>query len=171
MPFFFDHEGAFWSKVDRSAGETACWIWMRAVDSSGYGALKVRGRKLNAHRYSYELHYGTIPDGLDVCHRCNTRLCVNPAHLYVGTRKQNVADSIAAGTYHFLSGGGANQKGEKNPHATLTNEEVLEIYQRAWSGERLQKIADDYGIVKSVVVRIKHGERWAHITKHQDQRK
>jgi hypothetical protein len=166
MPFFFDHEGAFWSKVDRSAGNEACWMWLRAVDTSGYGVLKVWGRKVSAHRYSYELAYGPIPEGMLVCHHCNNRLCVNPRHLYAGTSQQNVRDAIGAGTFSYAPRKGG-KAGEQNPSARLSENEVLDIYHRAWAGESLRKIAAEYGISHAVVYNIKVGKKWATVTKHK----
>src|SRR6266508_2168052 len=166
MPFFFDHEGAFWSKVDRSGGDDACWMWLRAVDTNGYGVLKVWGRKVSAHRYSYELAHGSIPTGLLVCHQCNNRLCVNPKHLYAGTSQQNVHDAINARTFSFAPRKGG-KPGELNPSARLTEEEVLDIYVRAWTGERLRKIAAEYSISHTVVYHIKIGKKWSSVTKHR----
>jgi hypothetical protein len=162
---FHDPEGSFWEKVDRTGGEDACWIWMRCVDTNGYGALKVWSKKVTAHRYSYELAYGLVPEGLEVCHRCNQRLCVNPRHLYAGTRQQNVADMIAAGTSGLRPP--PVKQGVDHPYATLTEAEVLDIYQRAWSGESQIQIAREYGVSKYTVSDIKHGKSWQHLTKHK----
>jgi hypothetical protein len=162
---FYDPEGSFWEKVDRTGGEDACWIWIRSVDTSGYGALKVGGKKVNAHRYSYELTYGAIPEGMEICHKCNNRLCVNPNHLYAGTRRQNVADMIAAGNFGLRTP--SPKRGTDNYHAVLTEVEVLDIYERAWSGESQVQIAREYSVSKHTISAIKHGKSWQHLTKHK----
>lgn len=84
----------FWSKVDkRPAG--GCWLWTGAVSGDGYGALWDGVRQVGAHRYSYELHNGPLPDGLWALHRCDTPLCVRPTHLYAGDQVQNQRDRWA----------------------------------------------------------------------------
>lgn len=80
-------EDRFWSKVDRS-GE--CWQWTAGLNSDGYAQIRDgEGRWLKAHRFSYELHRGPIPTGMDIDHTCWNRACVNPEHLRLATRKQN----------------------------------------------------------------------------------
>lgn len=86
----------FWSRVDKR-GPDECWMWRGSVNkSNGYGAGYI-GRTMNAHRVAYILTYGSIDPALDVCHTCDTPLCVNPAHLWAGTTKENMNDASRKG--------------------------------------------------------------------------
>lgn len=76
--------------------ETGCWIWLGAT-SSGYGDVQKWGRHERAHRLSFEAFKGAIPKGCDVCHSCDVRVCCNPDHLFIGTRKDNMQDASQKG--------------------------------------------------------------------------
>lgn len=76
----------FWSKVLKT--ET-CWVWQGNPSTKGYGRCTLGGRRIYAHRASFELHKGEIPAGLDIDHMCHNTMCVNPDHLQVATRKEN----------------------------------------------------------------------------------
>lgn len=84
----------FWAKVDRTG---ACWLWVAGVDRRGYGRFWARGHQHGAHREAYRLTYGEIPDGLFVCHRCDTPLCVRPSHLFLGSHAENMQDMVQKG--------------------------------------------------------------------------
>lgn len=90
-------EVRFWKYVAKSDG---CWLWTASTNHWGYGQLSCPGRSyLRAHRLSYEMHVGPIPDGLFVCHRCDVPACVRPDHLFLGTPKDNVDDMVAKGRH------------------------------------------------------------------------
>lgn len=92
-------EARFWMQVDKTEG---CWLWRGSTRPNGYGRLQiVESRSApGVHRISYELHYGPIPDGLFVCHRCDTPLCVNPEHLFLGSQADNMHDRQRKGKYY-----------------------------------------------------------------------
>lgn len=91
-----DMEPRFWEKVDQSP-ENGCWLWVGAIDKNGYRQMRVTPNTLKAHRIAYELLVGPIPDGLILLHSCDSRRCVNPAHLSVGTYKDNYDDMMRKG--------------------------------------------------------------------------
>lgn len=93
-------EERFWRKVRKSEEPDGCWIWIASRRFHGYGQIApagVIGKPVPAHRASWEMHFGPIPDGLCVCHRCDVPACVRPDHLFLGTKKDNSEDMVAKG--------------------------------------------------------------------------
>lgn len=144
-----------------TVAESGCWEWHAANRDKGeYGKFWFRGSYCKAHRASYNMFVGPIPDGLCVLHRCDNRSCVNPSHLFVGTKKDNAADMIQKGR------GGQHKnppRDGRRKDSKLTEEAVLDIRRRCAAGESQGSVAKIYGVVQPTVFKIIHKERWAHI--------
>lgn len=88
-------EKRFWRYVEKGEG---CWLWIGSRQKKGYGVIGVRGTTVGAHRFSWEIATGVpAPRGYDICHACDNPSCVNPAHLFVGTRRMNIQDASRKG--------------------------------------------------------------------------
>jgi hypothetical protein len=96
--------------------DNGCWIWQLSKNNIGYGMMRDDKKMRTTHRVSYEEHNGVkIPSGMCVCHSCDNPLCVNPAHLFLGTRQQNTHDMISKGRHKFWGGVIGGMFGKKQP--------------------------------------------------------
>jgi hypothetical protein len=96
----------FFDKVNKT---NSCWLWTAGSrGKTGYGAFKINNKVVDAHRVSYTLYKGEIPNGMYVCHTCDNRKCVNPEHLFLGSAKENWQDGFDKGRIKLL--GGINTK-------------------------------------------------------------
>ena len=144
----------FWDKVQVN-GLDECWPWIAAIGSNGYGSFTTGWRKgvsRSSHRCAYFFTHGLIPEGLQVMHSCDNRLCCNPLHLSLGSCQDNMSDKVRKGR---------SLKGETNPYAKLSEEEVKQL--KRMKGTRKQ-IAKHFGISKRQVYRIMSGDEWRHVT-------
>ena len=147
----------FWNRVKKTRG---CWIWTGVI-SRRYGALKVNGRTHRAHRFSWVLRFGEIPEGLFVCHHCDNPVCVRPDHLFLGTPLDNMRDKIAKGRAVNLTGDAVSNPGESNPAAKLNFDQVKEIRRRYNQGGISQvKLGKLYGINQQSVSNIVRNQTW-----------
>ena len=146
----------FWNRVDKTA---LCWNW-KTTRSDGYGHIRAENnKKILAHRLSWVMHNGDIPDKLCVLHKCDNPSCVNPSHLFLGTHADNMADMATKkrGKSHSLVG-------SKLWTSKLTESQVLWI--RMWSGIKYsqQSIADAYGISQATISKIILRKTWKHVS-------
>jgi hypothetical protein len=162
-------EPRFIEKVNVDPG--GCWLWL-ACKIAGYGRYyrPNKGGPIYAHRYAYETAHGPIPEGMDVCHRCDVRSCVNPSHLFAGTRQDNMRDMVMKGRGHWQREPdkakeqgrrlGLSLRGESNPGAKLSAKDVEVIRYLIDRGAFISDIAAVFGVHKTTVSDIEHGRKW-----------
>lgn len=153
----------FWSKVDRSRGGSACWIWTGgfSVDRSRprrrpYGVIRYAGKQRHAHRVAWQLAFGAIPAAALVCHRCDNPSCVNPDHLFLGTAADNNHDMESKGrAVHVV--------GERHGKSKLTSDGVVRLRGLYATGAfSYRKLARDFGVSAETVRRALNGTTWGH---------
>lgn len=159
----------FWRHVEKTEG---CWIWKGAV--TGYACSGMRygafcrsvGDVWRAHRFSYLMAYGEIPEGMCVCHKCDNPPCVRPDHLFLATHTENCYDSIRKGrAYAFRP---ASERhcvvGSKNPFAKLTEAKVFQLRRIRLKGMQVKRMAQFFGMKRKNMCAIVNGTRlWKHV--------
>jgi len=141
----------FWMYADPGEGDE-CWEWDGARIGLGYGRLKIHGDVYLAHRLSYRIANGPIENQIN--HRCDNPPCVNPSHLYDGTRQENRSDASEAGSWDHLTGSNSN-------NSKLTERQVVEIRRRCAGGESHTSVASDYPVCRSAVSMVARGETYS----------
>lgn len=148
----------FWQKVQKDADD-ACWVWIGRLSKQGYGRIDDGRRSVRksfvAHRVSYEIANGSIPEGMEVCHRCDNRACVNPLHLFAGTHAENMADMANKGRARTPS-----SVGSLNGRAILTEGDVRAIRRCTGTGS---SIAAELGLPVEAVRDVIRGKSWRHV--------
>lgn len=153
-------EDRFWKYVTKGKANE-CWLWTGYLNASGYGRMfishDVKPTNILSHRLSYQMHVGPIPDGLHICHTCDTPPCVNPKHLYAGTDADNVADRINRGRSRHH-----RPIGVLHPAAILTDEKVREILLA--TNERTVVLAEKYGVKPGTIYSVRERRAWKHVS-------
>jgi len=145
-------ENRFWKWV-MPEPNSGCWLWLGSCGAQHYGQFQFHGQVYVTHRISWMLHNGPIPDGLFILHKCDNPPCVNPQHLFLGTKKDNKLDCIAKDRH---------VRGERNPWAKLTESKVREIRELWQQGSTQTQIAKDFSMDLKHIWSIVHHKSWKH---------
>jgi len=157
----------FWSYVIKQ--DTGCWEWTGSTISGKYGKLKVKGKRIGTHRFSYQLHFGEIPRGIFVCHHCDNMRCVNPSHLFIGTAKDNNRDASMKGRTAVGERNGMYTHPESRAwgvtptNAKLTRQHVDAIRSLYATGNvRYIDLSRQFGVSFQQIGRIIKGKHWTY---------
>ena len=168
MPRRTPIEDRFWKFVDKTDG--GCWLWTGAT-VRGYGRVSYQRRSSLAHRVAWLLLRGTIPEGIDVCHNCpggDNPLCVNPAHMFLGDRKDNMQDAArkgrtSRGARHSAIMLPLVQHGEERPLAKLTDAIVMAMRRRVAGGDTIGHVAREHGVHRNTAMKAVRHLTWRHV--------
>jgi len=157
----------FWKKVEVGTPD-ACWHWTANKNNKGYGLFRpgASAQKRLAHRISFAMSNGPIPDGLCVLHKCDMPSCVNPAHLFLGTMLENTQDMDRKGrrkTVISPLNKPPRLQGSKHPNSKLTEEEVIEIRKRLAAGDTLRGLARELSMDRKTLMSLRDRKSWRHI--------
>ncbi len=158
MQFTEKQIARYWARIKfpEAIGTDECWESQHHTNYVGYPQVTINYRQILTHRLSWELANGPIPAGMLVCHSCDNRRCANPAHLWLGTHKDNMHDMQRKGRKVILYGDDAK-------HRKLTSSQVAEIRQRHQAGGITMKaLADEYGVTRTNISYIIAGKLWQH---------
>jgi len=161
-------EERFWERVDKTNRDDNCWVWLGSKDKDGYGHLMYKGRRWQgAHRVSWEMVNGEIPEGICICHECDHPWCVNPDHLFPGTSQDNTHDRMVKGrsAKGFCNGQYTHPekrcRGEHHPRARYSWVEICEIRERFSAGGVTRgQLAREYSTDTTNITRILKGDVW-----------
>lgn len=150
----------FWKYVDKKS-EDECWGWHAVKDGNGYGMLKINGKMHRAHRISWVIHNGDIPEGLCVCHKCDNPGCTNPLHLFLGTHQENMKDMRLKGRANP-----GQHTGETNGLHKLTECQVKEIREKYIPYKyTLLQLAEEYSVSGAAIHKIIKFKNWKYLGK------
>lgn len=136
--------------------EDDCWPWVASTDMCGYGKFRILNRMVGAHRVSYEIYCGEIPEGLHVLHKCDNRRCVNPSHFSLGTHKENMKDRDAKGRNNVPFG-------SKSGKAKLNETDVLEIRNAIDYRGVCVDLSRKFNVTSVLISQIRRGKGWSHV--------
>lgn len=144
---------AFWEKVDKR-GPDECWLWKGAKQRAGYGHFRTpEGKTITSSRFAWVLANGAIPDGMHALHRCDNRACVNPAHIFLGSHTQNMADCKAKGRH---------TKGEQTKRNKITERQARDVLAQKGRA-KADELAHTLGVTPGAIHAIWRGDAWSHI--------
>lgn len=136
-----------------------CWLWVGGTKSDkGYGGFYLNGKNMGAHRASWILHYGEIPEGMHVCHTCDNPKCVNPEHLFLGTNADNRQDSVDKGRAN-----GGSIPGSQHYNHKVTEDIVLLIRKLRSEGHKQKDLAVQFNLDPTTISDIIRRKSWKHI--------
>jgi hypothetical protein len=132
--------------------DNGCWeVTSHLPGKNGYVELRRKNKRLYAHREVYKKAFGPIPKGMFVCHKCDNKLCVNPAHLEIGTNEKNL---------HDMWDRGLGPMGSRNGHAKLTEMDVVNLRESDLPGNFLAKL---FGVSQATISEARNGRLWKHV--------
>ncbi len=140
----------YWAKVRKTK---TCWLWQGSCNTSKYGQFYFENKMATAHRVSWAMHFGSIPEGKHVLHRCDVKLCIRPTHLWLGTHIDNMKDMAEKGRAKYM-------RGAQHGNSKLKLNQVLKI--KMSTGKSLRWLADKYGVSFGHISKIKKGSRWTY---------